>query len=108
VGIGASAGGIDAFKRFFSTVPADSGLAFVLVQHLSPTHESLAAAVIGRYTPMPVVQVRGDTPVRADRVYVIPPREVPDDLGRSAPTDGARRSRRHPHVDRSLPAYAGC
>jgi len=55
-------------------VPAESGIAFVLVQHLDPTHESLAAEVIGRYTDMPVVQVGGgDTPVRANRVYVIPP-----------------------------------
>src|SRR5690242_14395112 len=73
VGIGASAGGLDAFRRFFSTVPTESGMAFVLVQHLDPTHESLAAAVIGRYTAMPVVQVGGDTPVRANHVYVIPP-----------------------------------
>src|SRR5690349_11938286 len=73
-GIGASAGGLDAFRRFFSAVPTESGVAFVLVQHLDPTHESLAAEVIGRYTAMPVVQVaEGDTPVRANRVYVIPP-----------------------------------
>src|SRR4029077_1608446 len=56
VGIGASAGGLDAFRRFFSAVPTESGMAFVLVQHLDPTHESLAAEVIGRYTTMPVVQ----------------------------------------------------
>src|SRR6266850_680146 len=73
VGIGASAGGLDAFRRFFSTVPPDSGMAFVLVQHLDPTHESLAAEVIGRYTAMPVVQVGGAMPVRANHVYVIPP-----------------------------------
>jgi two-component system, chemotaxis family, CheB/CheR fusion protein len=73
VGIGASAGGLDAFRRFFSTVPTESGMAFVLVQHLDPTHESLAAAVIGRYTAMPVVQVGGDMPVKANHVYVIPP-----------------------------------
>src|SRR5689334_20252297 len=73
-GIGASAGGLDAYRRFFSAVPTESGMAFVLVQHLDPTHESLAAEVIGRYTTMPVVQVgEGDTAVRANRVYVIPP-----------------------------------
>ena len=55
-------------------MPTESGMAFVLVQHLDPTHESLAAEVIGRYTTMPVVQVgEGDTAVRANRVYVIPP-----------------------------------
>src|SRR5438067_8385718 len=71
VGIGESAGGLDAFRRFFGAVPTESGMAFVLVRHLDPTHESLAAEVIGRYTTMPVVQVgEGDTPVRANRVYV--------------------------------------
>jgi two-component system CheB/CheR fusion protein len=73
VGIGASAGGLEAFRRFFSTMAADTGMAFVLVQHLAPTHESLAAEVIGRYTSMPVVQVAGDTPLQANHVYVIPP-----------------------------------
>jgi two-component system CheB/CheR fusion protein len=74
VGIGASAGGLDSFRRFLSAVPPESGMAFVLVQHLDPTHESLAVEVIGRYTAMPVVQVgAGDTPVKANHVYVIPP-----------------------------------
>ena len=73
VGIGASAGGLDAFRRFFSAVPTESGMAFVLVQHLDPSHDSLAAEVIGRYTAMPVAQVEGDTPVEANHVYVIPP-----------------------------------
>ena len=54
-------------------MPAESGMAFVLVQHLDPTHESLAAEVIGRYTAMPVVQVGGETSVKANHVYVIPP-----------------------------------
>src|SRR6266849_6384275 len=57
VGIGASAGGLDAFKKFFSTMPADSGVAFVLIQHLDPTRESLTAELVGTYTRMRVVQV---------------------------------------------------
>jgi two-component system CheB/CheR fusion protein len=73
VGIGASAGGLDAFRRFFGAMPADSGMAFVLVQHLDPTHESLTPTLVGRYTSMPVVQVAGDTPVEPNHVYVIPP-----------------------------------
>src|SRR5512145_2357208 len=74
VGIGASAGGLDAVRRFLSAAPPDSGMAFVLVQHLDPTHQSLAAEVIGRYTGMRVVQVGGgDTPVQGNHVYVIPP-----------------------------------
>ena len=71
--MGASAGGLDAFTRFFRAMPPDSGMAFVLVQHLDPTHESLTAELLGRHTRMPVRQVAGDTPVEADRVYVIPP-----------------------------------
>ena len=54
-------------------MPADSGMAFVLVQHLDPTHESLIAELVGRCTAMPVVQVEADTPVEADHVYFIPP-----------------------------------
>src|SRR6058998_264960 len=73
VGIGASAGGFDALRRFFSAARSDGGTAFIIVQHLDPVHESLAAEVIGRYTPMPAVQVGGDTPVEANHVYVIPP-----------------------------------
>jgi chemotaxis response regulator CheB len=73
VGIGASAGGLDAFVRFFGAVPAASGTAFVLIQHLDPTHESLTAELVGRHTPMPVTQVEGDTQVMPDHVYVIPP-----------------------------------
>jgi two-component system CheB/CheR fusion protein len=73
VGVSASAGGLDAFKRFFTSMPPDSGLAFVLIQHLDPTHESLAAELLARCTPMPVVQVERDTRVVGNYVYVIPP-----------------------------------
>jgi len=73
VGIGASAGGLEAFKKFFSTMPPDSGMAFVLVQHLDPTHESLTAELLGKITSMNVEQIVGDTPVRPNHVYVIPP-----------------------------------
>ena len=73
VGIGASAGGLDAFTRFFQAMPADSGMAFVLIQHLDPTHESLTAELLGKHTKMPVRQVAGDVAVQADHVYVIPP-----------------------------------
>ncbi len=73
VGIGASAGGLDAFKRFFSTMPADGGVAFVLIQHLDPTRESHTAELVGTFTRMPVVQVNDRMRVEANRVYVIPP-----------------------------------
>jgi len=73
VGIGASAGGLDAFKVFFSAMPAESGVAFVLIQHLDPTRESLTAELLGAYTRMRVVQAQDGMPVEPNRVYVIPP-----------------------------------
>jgi len=73
VGIGASAGGLDAFKKFFSTLPAESGMAFVLIQHLDPTRDSLTAELVGTYTRMRVVQAEDGMRVEANRVYVIPP-----------------------------------
>ena len=63
VGIGASAGGLDAFKQFFMRMPADSGMAFVLVQHLDPNHESLTADLLARHTRMRVVEARDRMPV---------------------------------------------
>ena len=75
VGIGASAGGLEAFIEFFAAMPPDSGLAFVLVQHLDPTHESLLPEILQRYTSMPVAQVQNGMNVEPDRVYVIPPNQ---------------------------------
>ncbi|MFI5397465.1 MAG: chemotaxis protein CheB [Candidatus Binatia bacterium] len=73
VGIGASAGGLDALKRFFIAMPADSGLAFVLVLHLDPVHKSLVAELLSKHTGMIVLQVQEDTAVEANHVYVISP-----------------------------------
>jgi two-component system CheB/CheR fusion protein len=73
VGLGASAGGLDAFKKFFAHMPTDSGLAFVLVPHLDPDHASLMAELIGRHTRMPVVEAADHAAVEANHVYVIPP-----------------------------------
>lgn len=73
VGIGASAGGIKALKEFFSMMPPDSGMAFVVVLHLSPEHESNLAHVLQTETSMPVLQVVEPTPIKPDHVYVIPP-----------------------------------
>ena len=73
VGIGASAGGLDAFKRFFAAMPADSGIAFVLIPHLDPKHESLMVELIARHTTMPVVEAVDGMAVEANRVYILPP-----------------------------------
>src|SRR5882724_2336518 len=64
VGIGASAGGLEAFSELLRNLPATTGMAFVLVQHLDPHHESILADLLGNYTGMPVIQVHGNVPVR--------------------------------------------
>jgi two-component system CheB/CheR fusion protein len=73
VGIGASAGGIQALIRFFEHMPRDPGMAFVVVLHLSPSHESQADNVLRRVTRMPVSQVTGATPIEKNHVYLISP-----------------------------------
>ena len=73
VGIGASAGGLDAFKQLLQALSADTGMAFVLVQHLAPTHVSMLADILACSTTMPVVEVKDEPPVLANHVYVIPP-----------------------------------
>jgi len=73
VGMVASAGGLDAFKKFFSAMPPDSGVAFVLIPHLDPTHESLMAELLARQTSMTVVEAEEGMRVEANHVYIIPP-----------------------------------
>ena len=73
VGIGASAGGLAALRTFFARVPEDSGLAYVVVVHLSPDHESLLADLLQPHLKMPVQQVTESVPLEANQVYVIPP-----------------------------------
>ncbi len=73
VGIGASAGGLKALKQFFDNVPADSGLAYVVVLHLSPEHKSVLAELLQPHVNMPVRQVNKTIALEANNVYVIPP-----------------------------------
>ena len=73
VGIGASAGGLEALEQFLRHVPAGSGMAYVIIQHLDPTHKGLMAELLQRTTRMRVSQVKDRTQVRPDCVYVIPP-----------------------------------
>jgi two-component system, chemotaxis family, CheB/CheR fusion protein len=73
VGIGASAGGLEAFRELLEALPNDTGMAFVLVSHLSRTHESMLAELLSKATRMPVAEVRAQTPIQANHVYVIPP-----------------------------------
>ncbi|MFZ5831458.1 MAG: chemotaxis protein CheB [Planctomycetota bacterium] len=73
VGMGASAGGLEAFEQFFSHLPPDTGLAFVLVPHLEPTHKGMMPELLGRHTTMKVIEVVDGTKVQPNCVYVIPP-----------------------------------
>ena len=70
--MGASAGGLEAFQRFFSNLSPDNGTAFVLVQHLDPRHATLLPELLGKSTQMLVEQVKDETPVQPNHVYVIP------------------------------------
>ncbi|HLI63366.1 MAG TPA: chemotaxis protein CheB [Terriglobales bacterium] len=72
VGIGASAGGLEAFTQLLQALPADTGMAFVLVQHLEPKHESILTKLLAKATRMPVQEVREGMSVEANHVYVIP------------------------------------
>ncbi|KON81315.1 PAS domain-containing protein [Azoarcus sp. PA01] len=73
VGIGASAGGLEAFSEFFDHLAPDLGMAYVLVQHLDPTHPSILASLLAGRTPLPVSEAGDGMRVEPDHVYVIPP-----------------------------------
>ncbi|MCY2932235.1 MAG: PAS domain-containing protein [Planctomycetota bacterium] len=73
VGMGASAGGLEVFERFFRLMPPASGMAFVLVSHLDPTHASMLTEILARATKMPVTEIKDGMPVAPNHVYVIPP-----------------------------------
>src|SRR6478672_2381496 len=73
VGVAASAGGLEAFTQLLSHLPIDTGMAFVLIQHLAPDHQSLLSEILARVTQMSVCEVKNDTTVEPNHVYVIPP-----------------------------------
>jgi two-component system, chemotaxis family, CheB/CheR fusion protein len=73
VGIGASAGGLESLERLFTHLPADTGMAFVVLQHLSPDFRSLMDELLGRRTAMRIRQAESDMPVEPNTVYLLPP-----------------------------------
>ncbi len=73
VGIGASAGGLEALQQLLTTLPSDTGFSYVVVQHLSPDYKSLLSEILGKYTSMPVVQVEEGMEIKPDCVYIIQP-----------------------------------
>jgi two-component system CheB/CheR fusion protein len=96
VGIGASAGGVEALEQFFKSLPAGNGLAFVVVTHLPPDRESMLSEILGRATRIPVVDARDGEKVEAEHVYVLPPSAILTirggnlQLRRTGPTDRER------------------
>ncbi|MDW7670018.1 MAG: chemotaxis protein CheB, partial [Bacillota bacterium] len=75
VGIGASAGGLEALKEFFTNMPNKTGMAFIIVQHLSPDYKSLMDELLARYTKIPVQVVKDGMVVQSDNIYLIPPKK---------------------------------
>src|SRR5580693_940871 len=73
VGLGASAGGLDAFRRLLSALPPRTGMAFILIQHLDPTHASMMVDLLAGHTPMTVQQAADGMPLEREHVYLIPP-----------------------------------
>ncbi len=76
VGIGASAGGLNAFKKLLKAIPENSGMAYVLVQHLDPKHESLLPEILQKVTTIPVVEIADDMKVMPNHIYVIPSNKI--------------------------------
>jgi two-component system CheB/CheR fusion protein len=72
VGVGASAGGLEAFRQLLAALPVNTGMAYVLVQHLDPRHDSILAELLAKGSRMPVAEVKEDTAVEPNHVYVTP------------------------------------
>ncbi len=115
VGIGASAGGLDAFIKFFKAMPADSGIAFILIPHLDPNHESLMVELLSRQTQMPVSEASEGQLVQVNHIYVIPPNKflaihdgrllltaIPEPRGRQMSLDFFFRSLAEDEGDRAI------
>ena len=115
VGVGASAGGLEAFEQLLRSLPNDTGLAFVLVQHLAPKHESMLSELLAKATRMPVVEVTQGMGVQGNHVYVIPPNAdmsisdsvlhlspLSPDRGLRMPIDSFFRSLADTHQSRSI------
>ena len=72
-GIGASAGGLEALETFFSNLPSESNMAFVIIQHLSPKHKSIMGSLLSKYTQMPVNEIKSGMKIEPNHVYLNPP-----------------------------------
>jgi two-component system CheB/CheR fusion protein len=97
VGVGASAGGLEAFKRLVKAIPESSGMAFILVQHLEPNHESMLPAILQKNTPIPVEEVTDNVHVEPNHIYIIPSNKL------LTADDGRLRLKPRPKKKKSLP-----
>ncbi len=97
VGIGASAGGLDAFKKLIKAIPENSGMAYILVQHLHPDHNSALPEILQRETKIPVSEISDNVKVKPDNVYVIPANKM------LVATDGVLQLSPRPKDQRNLP-----
>jgi two-component system, chemotaxis family, CheB/CheR fusion protein len=73
IGIGASAGGLDALENFFAHVDPECGMAFVVIQHLDPTHKSIMSSLLKRFTKMEIAEIVDETKIEVNRIYLSPP-----------------------------------
>src|SRR5262245_14478006 len=76
VGVGASAGGLEAFIDLLKQLPAEPGLSFLFVQHIEPTHKSSLVEILSKVTPLKVEEAVEGTPVQVNRIYIIPPNRI--------------------------------
>ena len=93
VGIGASAGGLEALQQFLTFLPSNTGMAFVIIQHLAPNHKSLVTDILAKYSGMPVTEIRDGMMVERNHIYMIPPKynvEIEQDVLRLREYDPKR------------------
>ena len=76
VGIGASAGGLEAFKQLIKAIPVDSGMAYILFQHLDPSPDSILCELLQKFTLIPVHEITDKIHVEPDNIYVVPPNKL--------------------------------
>src|SRR5450432_2587165 len=98
VGVGASAGGLEAFKKLIKAIPEDSGMAYILVQHLEPTHNSMLAEILQKVTGIPIQEISNNTRVEPNHIYIIPSNKL------LTATDGVLQlSPRPPKSEKNMP-----
>jgi len=97
VGVGASAGGLEAFKRLLKAIPETSGMAYILVQHLEPSHESMLTEILQKNTPIPVEEITDNVHVDPNHIYIIPSNKL------LTANDGRLRLMPRPKNEKAMP-----